>query len=150
MKGPEKEEKIEAELLLPRERRDYPRISVSVKVKYRMLDDDADDRNLVKHFDPEKIFFESSAVNISASGLLMKTKEEIPLKKFIAISMYLPMPGISCNCRAIAEIVRCEKDREIYLIGVKFLKVINHSLNKFKFLSLADLLNMKGDSIKID
>ena len=54
------EEKKEAELLVPKERRDYPRVAVSVKVMYRVLSDDDADAALTKNFDAEKIFKETS------------------------------------------------------------------------------------------
>lgn len=149
----------EGELLIPQERRDYPRIAINVKVRYRVLDDTEEDRNLIKHFDPDKIlseFSESKVVNISTSGLLMHTKEEISIKKFVVMCMYLPLPGLSCNIKSLAEVIRCEeapadvkKQGYNYNIALKFLKVIHHSLNKFKFLSLIELLDVKGDNIKL-
>lgn len=149
----------EGELLVPQERRDYPRIAINVQVRYRVLDDTEEDKNLIKNFDPDKIFYEyneSKVVNISTSGLLMHTKEEIPVKKFVVICMYLPLPGLSCNIKALAEVVRCEPAQEDvkkhgyqYNVALKFLKVIHHSLNKFKFLSLIELLDVKGDNIKL-
>ncbi|HRU38542.1 MAG TPA: hypothetical protein P5511_01595 [Candidatus Goldiibacteriota bacterium] len=152
----EKEEKQEAELLLPQERRDYPRVAVNIKVRYRILEDDEADRALVKHFDPEKIFkefSESGAINVSKSGLLMYSHEDIPEKKFVAISMYLPLPGLSCCCKAIAEVVRCGTDSAEAgrrVVALKFLKVIHHSLNKFKFVTLNDILDIKGgEDIKL-
>lgn len=149
----------EAELLVPQERRDYPRIAINVKVRYRVLDDTEEDRNLIKHFDPDQIlrqYNESKVVNLSTSGLLMHTKEEIPVKKFVVVFMYLPLPGLSCNIKTLAEVIRCEPAPEDvkkqgfqYNIALKFLKIIHHSLNKFKFLSLIELLDVTGDNIKL-
>ncbi len=149
----------EGELLVPQERRDYPRIAINVKVRYRILDDTEEDRQLIKHFDPDiilKEYTESKVVNISTSGLLMHTKEEIPVKKFVIVHMYLPLPGLSCNIKTLAEVIRCDeapqdvkKQGYQYNIALKFLKVIHHSLNKFKFLSLIELLDVKGDNIKL-
>ena len=142
-----KEEKNEGELLLPQEKRDYPRIAINVKVMYRVLDNDEADKALVKHFDPEKVFQAckmSEVINVSTSGLLMYTVENIPDKSFVAVNMYIPLPGLSCACRAVAEVIRCEKQKDKYLIGLKFLKVIHHNLNKYKFLTLNDLLEIKG------
>ncbi len=149
----------EGELLVPQERRDYPRIAINVKVRYRVLDDTEADKNLTKHFDPDQIlqeYSESKVVNISTSGLLMHTKEEISVKKFVVVCMYLPLPGLSCNIKTLAEVIRCESAPEDikkqgyqYNIALKFLKVIHHSLNKFKFLSLIELLDVKGDNIKL-
>jgi hypothetical protein len=155
----EKEEKTEGELLIPQERRDYPRVSLSVKVRYRILDDDEADKALTRHFDPEKIFTkyqESSLINVSTSGLLMYTSEEVRVKKFVAVSMYLPMPGLSCACKALAEVIRCDKDKESkesnkYVVALKFLKVIHHNLNKYRFITLTDILDIKGgENIKMD
>ncbi len=152
--GDMKEEKQEGELLIPQERRDYPRIAVNVKVKYRILENDEADNALVKHFDPEKIFITCSTcevVNVSTSGLLMYTQENVPQKSFMAVHMVLPMPGLACSCKAVAEVIRCDKEGDNkYLIALKFLKVIHHNLNKFKFMSLNDLLEIKGgEDIKL-
>ena len=148
-----KEEKQEGELLLPKERRDYPRVSMNVKVKYRVLENDEADHALVKHFDPEKIFKEcsiSEVVNISTSGLLMYTAEEISPKAFVAVHMVLPLPGLACACKAIAEAIRCDREGERFLVALKFLKVIHHDLNRFKFMTLTDLLDIKGgENIKL-
>lgn len=155
----EKEEKTEGELLLPQERRDYPRIAVSVSVRYRVLEGDEADNALTKHFDPEKIFTrfqESRLINVSTSGLLMRAHEEIQEKKFVAVNMYLPMPGLSCSCKALAEVIRCVKDESgketsKYIVALKFLKVIHHNLNKYKFVTLTDILDIKGgENIKMD
>lgn len=155
----DKEERTEGELLLPQERRDYPRISVSVGVRYRVLADDEADKALTKHFDPEKIFTkfqECHVINMSTSGLLMRAPEDIKEKKFVAINMYLPMPGLSCSCKALAEVIRCVKDESKgennkYIVALKFLKVIHHNLNKYKFVTLADILDIKGgENIKMD
>lgn len=149
-----KEEKKDGELLVPQERREYPRASVNVKVKYRVLENDAADNALVKRFDPEKVLKEASvseAVNISVSGLLMYTAEEIPVKSFVAVNMVLPLPGLSCACKVIAEAVRCDREGDKFLVGLKFLKVIHHDLNKFKYMNLTDLLEIHGgENIKID
>ena len=142
-----KEEKTEGELLLPQEKRDYPRFSLNVKVMYRVLDNDEADKALVKHFDPEKVFQAcktSEVINVSTSGLLMYTLENIPEKSFVAVNMYIPLPGLSCACRAVAEVIRSDKQQDKYLIALKFLKVIHHNLNKYKFLTLTDLLEIKG------
>ena len=143
-----KEEKTEGELLLPQEKRDYPRIAINVKVMYRVLENDEADNALVKHFDPEKVFQAckmSEVINVSTSGLLMYTADEIPVKSFVAVNMYIPLPGLSCACRAVAEVIRCDKQQQDrYLIALKFLKVIHHNLNKYKFLTLTDLLEIKG------
>jgi hypothetical protein len=143
----QKEEKNEGELLLPQEKRDYPRISINVKVMYRVLDNDEADKNLIKHFDPEKVFQAcktSEVINVSTSGLLMYTTENIPLKSFMAVNMYIPLPGLSCACRALAEVIRCDDEKGRFLVALKFLKVTHHNLNKYRFLTLNDLLEIKG------
>lgn len=146
-----KEEKKEADLLIPQERRDYPRIAISVHVKYRVLENDPEDRELIKKFDPEKIFEQAASatmVNISSSGLLMYASEEIPVKSFVAVSMYLPLPGLSCSCRVLGECVRCIKEANRWSIGLKFLKVLQHDLNQFKYMALKDLLEIRGQDFK--
>lgn len=147
------EEKV-GEIYLPQERRDYPRVAIAVKVRYRVLDDTEEDKNIKKNFDPEKIFSkycESTTINISSSGLLMFVEEEIPVKSFIVVNMYIPLPGLSCSCKVMGEVVRCEKeDEKKYKLAIKFLKVLWHNLNKYKFLTLTDLLDIKGEEIKLD
>ena len=154
-KGEDKDKEKEGDLLIPKERRDYPRVAVTVRVRYRILEDDEKDNALTKNFDPDKIMAElkeSRTINVSSSGLLMYVEEEIPVKKFIAVQMYLPFPGMSSACMALGEVMRCDKngDGHKYMIGVKFLKVLRHNLNKFKFLSLTELLEIKGEDIKLD
>lgn len=152
MAGEDKKDR-EGELLVPQERREYPRVAVNVAVKYRVLTDDEADHAITKKFDSEQIFKkcnESQALNVSTSGLLMYTEEEIPQKKFIAVSMYLPLPGLSCACRALAEVVRCEKKGGGFEVGVKFLKILHHKLNKYGFLTLTQLLEITGEEIKLD
>jgi len=149
----------EGELLVPQEHRDYPRVAINVKVRYRVLDDTESDKNLIKRFDADQIlreYKESKVVNVSTSGLLMHTNEEIPVKKFVVVCMYLPLPGLSCDIKTLAEVIRCENASEYvkkqgyqFSVALKFLKVIHHSLNKFKFLSLVELLDVKGDNIKL-
>lgn len=143
----------EGEILLPQERRDYPRIAITIKARYRVLENNSEDKELIKHFDAEKIFSkynENSTINMSSSGLLMYSDEEVPLKSFIAVNMYIPLPGLSCSCKVLGEVVRCEKEGEKYKLAIKFLKVLWHNLNKYKFLTLTDLLDIKGEEIKID
>jgi len=148
-------EKNEAELLLPEERREYPRVAMAVKVLYRILNGSEEDKNLIKNFNAENIlthYKEAESVNLSKSGILMYTQEEIKIKSFLSTSMYLPMPGFSCNVRALAEVVRCDKDEKSgkYLMALKFLKLIHHNLNKFKYVTLKDILAIDGENIKID
>lgn len=143
----------EGEILLPKERRDYPRIAVNVKVRYRILENTKEDMDLIKHFDADKIFLEyneSNTLNMSSSGLLMYIDEEMQVKSFIAVNMYIPLPGLSCSCKVLGEVVRCERENEKYKVAIKFLKVLWHNLNKYKFLTLIDLLEIKGEEIKID
>lgn len=148
-----KEEKNEGELLLPQEKRDYPRISINVKVMYRVLENDEADNALIKHFDPEKVFqacSSSQVINVSTSGLLMYTPEPIPVKSFVAVNMFIPLPGLACACRAVAEVIRSDKQNGKNLIALKFLKVIHHNLNKYKYCTLNDLLEIKGgEDIKL-
>ena len=145
------EEKKEGDLLLPNERREYPRVGVNIKVKYRVLDATPEDNELVKRFDPEKIFqktTETQAVDVSTCGLQMFTEEFIPLKSFVAVNMYIPLPGLSCSCKVLGEVIRIEKLDMIHRVGVKFLKVLHHDLNKYKYTTLKDLLEIDGEPIK--
>ncbi|MBN2753600.1 MAG: PilZ domain-containing protein [Candidatus Goldbacteria bacterium] len=149
----EKQEK-EGDLLFPQERREYPRVALNVKVRYRVLGDSKEDTELVKKFDPEEIFRvfkENETVNISTSGLLMYSDESIPEKAIAAVNFYMPLPGLSCTCAALAETIRCIKTVSgRYLVALKFLKIIHHDTTKYKYLTLTEILAIKGAEIKLD
>jgi hypothetical protein len=147
------EDNKDAELLIPQERRDYPRIGINIHVKYRVLGTELEDAGITKRFDPDKTFEKSiqdKAINISTSGLLMYCAEEIKIKSFVAVSMYLPLPGLSCSCRALAQVIRCDPGNGNYILALKFIKVLFHDLTKYKFMTLTDLLEIKGEDIKLD
>jgi|SRR5208283_1846221 len=148
-------EKKEGELLLPEERREYPRVAMTIKVLYRILDGSDEDQNLIKNFNAEAIlthYKEAESINLSKSGILMFADEEIKTKSFVSTSMYIPLPGFSCNVRALAEVVRCDRNEQKgkYIVALKFLKLLHHNLNKFKYVSLKDMLAIDGENIKID
>lgn len=147
-----------AELIIPSsERREYPRIALSTPIKYSIL------KQRKENLDQDKLIKEgfnnlysnnvkvSETINLSSGGLLMVTEEEINTDSILHITMHIPLPGISCNCSMLGKVVRCErKEDKKYNIAVKFLKIIHHNLNKYKYATLKDLLNLEGPQIKID
>ncbi len=147
------EEEKEGDLLFPQERREYPRLAVNVTVRYRVLGSSKEDIELAKKFNPEEIFREfeeDETVNISTSGLLMYCKDAIPDKSIVAVNFYMPLPGLSCTCKALAEAIRCEKINGRYITALKFLKIIHHDMTKYKYLTLNEILAIKGMEIKLD
>ncbi len=155
-----KEKEIKkAELFFPSsERRTYPRVALSAPIRYvvikqgkdNKLDEDYD-KLISKDFNEKNIVKESKTINLSSGGLLIQTDEEISVGSLLHIKMHMPLPGISCNCFMLGEVVRCEK-KEIkkYEIAIKFKKVIHHNLNKYKYATLKEILNLEGPQIKID
>jgi len=141
------------DLLIPQERRDYPRVAVAVTVRYRLLEQNQADEAIHKKFNPDLIYekYQSAeATNLSTSGLLMVTSENVPEKSFLLVSMYLPLPGLSCSATALAECIRCTGENGKNTVALKFLKVLHHDLNKYKFCTLTDLLDIRGEEIKLD
>ncbi len=141
------------ELLIPQERRDYPRVAFTVPVRYRILEKNEADEAIHKKFNPDLIFEKynsAEATNLSTSGLLMVTPEEVREKSFLIVSMYLPLPGLSCSATALAECIRFTVKDGTNTVALKFLKVLHHDLNKYKFCTLTDLLDIKGEEIKLD
>lgn len=81
----------------------------------------------------------------------MIADEKISNGSMLHITMHMPLPGVSCNCSMLGEVVRCEeREDKKYNIAVKFLKIIHHSLNKYRYATLKELLNLEGPQIKID
>lgn len=145
------EEKKDGELILHgNEKREYPRIPMRVAVKYRLLEGEEAEKALTKYFEPDKLLnnaSQSETIDVSKSGLLMYINEEVPIKSFIVVSMYISVPGISCSCKAIAQVVRRIKNDDTnnfaYKIAIKFLKILHHNLKNYKFLNLEQLLEIK-------
>ncbi len=146
------EEKNDGELLISgNEKREYPRVPMRVAVKYRVLESEEAEKALTKYFDADKLLIDSKkseTIDVSKSGLLMYVNEEVPIKSFIVVSMYISVPGISCSCKAIAQIVRRVRNEDMdngftYKIAVKFLRILHHNLKNYKFLNLEQLLNVK-------
>ncbi len=144
------EEKTMGELRLPGEKREYPRVPMSVAARYRVLEKEEATSALGRNFDADTIlrqYSEGETIDVSKAGALMYVNEEIPLKSIVAVNMYISIPGISANCRAIGEVVRREKapeeDKYGFKTGLKFLKIMHHNLKNYKYLNLNDLLDVK-------
>jgi len=148
------EEGIIGELRLPGEKREYPRVPMNVSARYRVLDGEEAVRAMGRHFDADMIlkqFNEGETIDVSKAGALMYVNEEIPLKTIAAVSMYISIPGISCSCKALAEVIRKEKaadgEKYEYKVGLKFLKILHHNLKNYRFLNLNDLLDVKEEPL---
>ncbi|HDT14820.1 MAG TPA: PilZ domain-containing protein [Firmicutes bacterium] len=144
----------EGEILLRNEKREYPRLSMKVKVRYNVLAGEDAEKALTRHYAPEELMDghrEGETVDVSRAGILMNTNEEIRMKSFLNVLMYITVPGISCNVKALAEVVRREMNPETeayaYKIGLKFHKILHHNLKQYKYAELQDLLNIKEISL---
>lgn len=144
------EEKLEGEINFGMEKREHPRVSMVVPVRYRVLSGEEATKVLNRMFDADKIlqdFTEGETINVSKTGILMYTNEEVPVKSFVVINMHISIPGISCNCKAFAEIIRREKvfdtSKYLYKVALKFHKVLHHNLKNYKYMKLNDLLDIK-------
>ncbi len=146
------EERLEGEISFGTEKREHPRVPMTVPVRYRILSSEDATKALNRSFDADAIlqeFSEGETINVSKTGILMYTNEEVPIKSFVVINMHLSIPGISCNCKALAEIIRREKafdsSRFFYKIALKFHKILHHNLKSYKFMKLNELLDIKEE-----
>jgi hypothetical protein len=146
------EEKLEGEINFGKEKREHPRIPMSVPVRYRILSSEDATKALNRTFDADSIlmdFKEGETINVSKTGILMYTNEEVPVKSFVVINMHISIPGISCNCKALAEIIRREKamdaSKYFYKVALKFHKILHHNLKNYKYMNLNELLNIKEE-----
>jgi hypothetical protein len=137
------------------EKREYPRQSMAVSVRYKLLTPEEAEKAMARHFDPDKMmqdYSQGESSDVSKNGLSMYVNEEIRLKSLMAVTMYLSVPGISCNCKALAEVVRRESNTEggfyAYKVGLRFVKIIHHNLKNYTYLNLNDLLNIKEQSFE--
>ncbi|MCE5299890.1 MAG: PilZ domain-containing protein [Spirochaetia bacterium] len=143
------EERSEGELFLGTEKREFPRVPMIVPVRFRKLSNEeaekaggryADINNMLEQYD------EGETANVSKTGILMYTNEELPSKSSIAVNMHFSIPGIACNCKAIAEVIRrqkSDKERYNYLVALKFTKIVHHNLKNYRFQDLNNLLDVR-------
>lgn len=146
--------KNDGEIKLPgatgTEKREFPRVPMNVNVRYRQLSSDEATKAMARTFDADKLlekFEEGETKNVSKAGILMYTNEEIAAKTFLAVNMYITVPGITCNCKALAEVIRRERSNDaskwLYTVALKFHKILHHNLKNYKYLNLNDLLEVK-------
>ena len=134
----------------PKEKREFPRVPMSVSVRYRQLTSEESTKALNRTFDADALlqkFEDGETKNVSKGGILMYTNEEIPAKSFLAVNLFISVPGITCNCKALAEVIRRERSNDaskwLYTVALKFHKIVHHNLKNYKFLNLNDLLDVK-------
>jgi len=137
------------------EKREYPRQAMAVPVRYKVLSQEESEKAVSRHFDPDMVMVKNykhgETFDVSKNGVSMYVNEEILLKSHMAVTMYLSVPGILCNCKALAEVVRREANTEggfyAYKIGLRFIKIMHHNLKNYTFLNLNDLLNIKEQGL---
>lgn len=144
--------KAEGEIVMPAptEKREFPRVPMNVSVRYRQLNSEEATKALARMFDADTLlekYEDGETKNVSKGGILMYTNEEIASKSFLAVNMFITIPGISCNCKALAEVIRRDRSNDaskwLYTVALKFHKIIHHNLKNYKFLNLNDLLDIK-------
>jgi hypothetical protein len=145
----EKVEKLDGEIIFPKnEKREYPRVPMRIKVKYRVIGGDEAEKLLNRLVDANKVIKEGDlgeTIDVSRSGLLMLVNEEIPIRSFIAVNMYISVPGISCTCKAVAEVVRrerCSEGAYNYRIALKFIKLAHDNMKSYKYCEVEDLIKI--------
>ena len=149
------------ELIMPSdgERREYPRIALSTQVKYSVVKEnkvtqEKEHQQLLdfgaQNLDNGRVDV-TNTLNLSSGGLLMVTDKKINPGSTIHVTLHMPLPGIACVCSMLAEVIRSDENEEGgFATAVKFLKVVHHNLNKYKYAALHDLLNLEGPNIKLD
>jgi hypothetical protein len=144
----ENEEKGEGQLFFGSEKREYPRVVMNAPVRYRLLSKEESDKALGRFADNSNIltqYEEAETVNVSKNGIAMYTNSEFAPKSIVAVNMHISIPGIACNCKAIAEVIRMDKSdnpKYAYVAAVKFVKIVHHNLKNFRFLDLNNLLDV--------
>lgn len=142
------EEKNEGEIVFGSEKREYPRVTMNAPVRYRLLTKEESDKALGRFADNSNLlnqYEEAETMNVSKNGIAMYTNEEIPARSIVAVNMHLSIPGIACNCKAIAEVIRrdkSDKDKYRYVVALKFTKIVHHNLKNYRFLDLNNLLDV--------
>ena len=91
------------------ERRRFPRFDKKLKIKYEFRDD--------YHID--------SSINISAGGLLLKSKCPISVDSHIVVKMELPTSPKDVIVISKVAWVKHLKEEDVYLVGLKFISMDN-------------------------
>lgn len=140
--------KSEGEIFFGSEKREYPRMPMNAPVRYRMLTKEESDKAIGRFADNSSLlaqYEEAETINVSKNGIAMYTSEELPAKSIVAVNMHISIPGIACNCKAIAEVIRrdkSDKDKYQYVVALKFIKIVHHNLKNYRFLDLNNLLDV--------
>jgi len=117
-----------------KEKRRHRRILINVPVDFQNIDKENVSPGLV--------------INLSQTGFLLQTFEEMPIGKRINIRVSFPKGFEVANFSAVVEIVWKDvclrEDWEGYQYGLKFIKVLNKDLPKLKH-----FLNDRFDSVEI-
>ena len=140
--------KSEGEIFFGSEKREYPRVPMNAPVRYRTLTKEESDKAIGRFADNSSLlaqYEEAESMNVSKNGIAMYTNEELPAKSIVAVNMHISIPGIACNCKAIAEVIRrdkSDKDKYQYVVALKFIKIVHHNLKNYRFLDLNNLLDV--------
>ncbi len=135
------------------EKREYPRAMMSTPARFRLLGPHDAEKALNRHFDPDELlteYKEGETLDVSKTGVMLLTNEDLKLGSFIAASMHLSVPGISCNCKVLGEVVRRhlnENGKYKYKVGLKLHRILHQNLKTYKYLDFKDLLSIKERQI---
>ena len=117
-----------------KDKRRHRRILINVPVDFQNIDKSNVSPGLV--------------INLSQTGFLIQTFEDMPIGKRINIKVLFPKGFEVANFSAIVEIVWKDiclwEDWERYQYGLKFIKVLNKDLVKLK-----QFLNNRDESVEI-
>ena len=142
------DDKNDGEIFFGSEKREYPRVPMNAPVRYRQLSKEESDKALGRFADNSNIlaqYEEAETMNVSKNGIAMYTNEELPAKSTVAVNMHISIPGIACNCKAIAEVIRRDKSdnpKYTYVVALRFVKIVHHNLKNYRFLDLNNLLDV--------
>jgi hypothetical protein len=122
---------------------------MSLQVRYKVLGNEEAEKALSRHYDPDSLMKDHNTgetVDVSRTGILMNTSEELMVKTYLNVALFITVPGISCNCKALAEVMRRDvnPDTDVYRfkVGLKFHKILHHNLKNYKFSDLSSLLGV--------
>ena len=147
------DDKNDGEIYFGNEKREHPRVPMNTPVRFRVLTKEEGDKALGRFADTSNLlhqYEEGETMNVSKNGIAMYTNEEVPVKSMMAVNMHFSIPGITANCKAIAEVIRrtqSDKENYRYIVALKFIKITHHNLKNYKFLDLKNLLDINEPGV---
>ncbi len=122
---------------------------MSTPARFRLLGPHDAEKAMNRHFDPDELlteYKEGETLDVSKSGVMLLTNEDLKLGSVVVAAMHLSVPGIACNCKVLGEVVRRhlhENGKYKYRIGLKLHKILHQNLKTYKYLDFKDLLSIK-------